>query len=153
VKIFVYIIIAIVALLLIVWLVGFIVSKFVIGTSGKQANKVLGPMGPDEYEQSVGHLSNNRSMFGILRLTSTNLLFASREDRPVLTIPLDRISSVEQTLTPDLPGASKEPLKRPVLKVTFTANGAEAYGSEEVIEYFIVSKIEPWLDKLTPKRG
>ena len=125
------------ALLAVLAVVAFVMSRSVVRGNAERAALVLGEPAPGDLQQSAAVLQpEDRRGIGVLRLTSDELLFASGDGEEVTRIAradIDRAGSSH-----DLDGLTR-PLKRPALIIR-TRDG-------DMIA-FAVSEVSEWTDRM-----
>lgn len=136
----VWILAAILLVMAVAALAGYIVSRTVVRASAAQGDVVLGPAGPEDHQESAALLFPAEGKgFGMLRASPGELLFASGHAEQVIRIDRSQIKSVGPTQD-DPEGGIEKTLKRPALAVTTEGGGAFL---------FAVTDVPSWVARLT----
>lgn len=109
-------IVGIAAAILALIAVGFVASRFVLSSNAKRAASALPTAGPDDVEESVVGLTAPFKAYGLLRLTPSELLFASGSAGDVLIVPRTAIAAC--VASEDIPtGSGMQTLRRKALVI------------------------------------
>lgn len=74
-------------------LVGFLLSRVVLRRNFQRAKAALPPSSPGDYEESAVGLTAPYKAYGLLRLTTGDLIFASGTSGDTLTVPRSAIAA------------------------------------------------------------
>jgi hypothetical protein len=129
--------VAVVIVVAVVWLGGFVLSRAVVRHNAARGESVLGAPGPQDIQESAAMLAPAKG-FGLLRLTPDALLFAKGSTDEVTRFERRDIRSTVPST--DLGGAGGA-LKRPALVVTTASGEAMAIA---------VTNVDEWLERLNP---
>ncbi len=129
--------IAVVVVVAVLWLGGFVLSRTVVRHNAARGESVLGPPGPHDIQESAAMLAPAKG-FGMLRLTPDELLFAKGSTDEVTRF--DRRDIHSAVPSTDL-GGTGGALKRPALVVTTASGEAMAIA---------VTNVDEWLERLNP---
>ena len=131
----VWILAALLAVIAVVAMAGYIVSRIVVRADAAQGDVVLGPAGPEDHQESAALLFPPAGNgFGMLRATPGELLFASGHADKVIRIDRGDIMSVGPAQ--DVPeGGIEKALKRPALAVTTQGGGAFLFAVTDVASW------------------
>lgn len=128
---------AAVAVIAVLAIIGFVMSRSVVRGNADRAALALGEPGPDDVQESAALLQPAEdSGIGVLRLTPDELVFAAGNDGTVRRILRSDIEVA--TSSQDLDGVAA-PLKRPALVIGTRSGQMSA---------FAVSDVPAWIDRL-----
>ena len=95
-------------------LIGFALSRVVMGNHARRARSLLPPLAPGDYEESAVGLTVPFKAYGLLRANSSGLVFATGQTGEVVAIR--RRSIVSAFASEDVPtGTGMQTLRRPAL--------------------------------------
>lgn len=130
-------------LLAIVVLVGisFVLSRVVLKQNAKRARAKMPPLSSTDFEEAAVGLTAPYKAYGLLRWTSSELLFGNGRTGDVLTIP--RRSIVGCVASEDVPtGSGMQTLRRPALVIQVNdPTIGEGLG-------FVVTDADDWVARL-----
>lgn len=129
--------VAVVVVVAVLWLGGFVLSRTVVRHNAARGESVLGAPGPHDIQESAAMLAPTKG-FGMLRLTPDALLFAKGSTDEVTRFERSDIETAAPST--DL-GGTGGALKRPALVVTTRTGQAMAIA---------VSDVDEWLERLNP---
>lgn len=122
---------------------GYVMSSLVIKGNTRRAKDLLGPAGPEDYEESAILAKGGRG-FGVLRLTPDELQFGNAAFGDVIRLPRAELTLV--TTDTDL-GVGLEQMNDPVLIV------ATGPPDATVETAFAVTRPTLWVERLGGPRG
>ena len=95
-------------------LLGFVLSRVVMGNHANRARTLLPPAGPTDFEGSAVGLTAPFKAYGLLRLTPAEVQFASAQNGQVLRVRRNRIAAA--FASDDVPtGSGMQSLRREAL--------------------------------------
>ena len=128
VSVVLWILVAVVALVALLWLGGLLFSRTVVRHNAARAAVVLGAAGDGDLQETAAMLGPGKG-FGLLRLTPDELVFANGSSDEITRFERTQIRSAVPSADPQ--GATK-PLRRPALVVTTVSGEAMAIAVADV---------------------